>query len=233
MAAVLNATLNIVVVEDHDSLRESIVEALRDNGHHVIGIDCAEALTEIQYAMHIDLMVIDLNLPGEDGVSLTRRLRVSYPDMGVIMLTGRSKLAEKMEGYASGADIYLTKTTSVDELSSAIQALSRRLKRVNQAHASLQLDVVKLTLSGTLAKVELTANETSLLAAFLRAPGQRLENWQLIEVLGKTEESYSKASLEMQVARLRKKIMQVCSEEYPIKSIRQLGYQLGVTIHVI
>jgi DNA-binding response OmpR family regulator len=228
----MDTLLNIIVVEDHDALREVTVEALRSLGHHAVGVDCAEALTDLVHAGQIDLMVVDLNLPGEDGISLTRRIRQSQPDIGIIMVTARGQVAEKMEGYESGADIYLTKPTSVEELGAAIRALSRRIRRAPQSASALKLDLDKLSLSGELGEVGLTANEAALLAAFVRAPGHRLESWQLIELLGKTETGYSKASLEVKIVRLRKKLLQAGTAGQPIKAIRQLGYQLCAEIRM-
>lgn len=229
----MDTLLNIIVVEDHDALREVTVEALRNKGHHVIGVDCAEALGDMANTTQVDLMVIDLNLPGEGGISLTRRIRQSQPNIGIIMVTARNQTAEKMEGYESGADIYLTKPTSLDELSAAIRALSRRIKHISQTTSSLKLDLDKLTLSGRMNEISLTSHEATLLAAFVRAPGQRLESWQLIELLGKGETSYSKKNLEVQIVRLRKKLVQVGSGEQPIKAIRQLGYQLCVQVGIL
>jgi DNA-binding response OmpR family regulator len=223
--------LNIIVVEDHDDLREITVETLRAIGHQVVGVDCAEALVEIADTMHVDLMLLDLNLPGEDGISLARRIRQGQPGIGIIMLTARGKVLEKMQGYESGTDIYLTKPTTMDELGAAVQALARRLRPAAQTSAALKLDLHKLTLTGQQSQINLSAHEASLLAAFARAPGQRLENWQLITLLGKSD--ISKAGLEMQIARLRKKLVQVSVYEHPIKVIRQVGYQMSIEVQVI
>ncbi|OGB57387.1 MAG: transcriptional regulator [Burkholderiales bacterium RIFOXYD12_FULL_59_19] len=226
--------LNIIVVEDHDDLRDITVETLRAIGHQVVGVDCAEALVEIADSMHVDLMLIDLNLPGEDGISLAQRIRQGQPGIGIIMLTARGKVSEKLQGYASGADLYLTKPTTMDELGAAVQALSRRLRPAAQTSAALKLDLHKLTLSGQHSQntqINLSAHEGSLLAAFARAPGQRLEHWQLIALLGKVD--CSKAGLEMQIARLRKKLVQVSADEQPIKVIRQVGYQLSIEVQVV
>ncbi len=223
--------LNIIVVEDHDDLRDITVETLRTIGHQVVGVDCAEALVEIADTMHVDLMLLDLNLPGEDGISLARRIRQSQPGIGIIMLTARGKVSEKMQGYESGTDIYLTKPTTMDELSAAVQALARRLRPAAQTSAALKLDLHKLTLTGQHIQINLSAHEASLLAAFARAPGQRLENWQLLTLMGKSD--ISKAGLEMQIARLRKKLVQVSVDEHPIKVIRQVGYQMSIEVQVI
>jgi len=229
----MDSMLSIIVVEDHDALREVTVEALRGKGHHVTGVDSAEALAEMGNAMRVDVMVIDLNLPGEDGISLTRRLRESQPDVGIIMVTARSQIAEKMQGYESGADIYLTKPVSLEELCAAIHALCRRINRAGQPTSALRIDPDKLILSGERGEVGLSLNEARVLVAFARAADHQLEFWQLIELTRHTENDYSKANLEVQIVRLRKKLVQASSNEHPIKAIRNLGYQLCVGIQVV
>ncbi|WP_295455743.1 helix-turn-helix domain-containing protein [uncultured Thiodictyon sp.] len=124
----MDSGLNIIVVEDHDDLREATVEALRGLGHAARGLTCAEALDAELRAAPADLLVLDLNLPGEDGISLARRMRVAWPAMGIIMVTVREQVRSKIEGYDSGADLYLTKPTSIGELEAAIGALARRLR---------------------------------------------------------------------------------------------------------
>lgn len=229
----MDAILNIIVLEDHDALREVTVDALLAKGYHVTGLDCAEALAETGNAMYADIMVIDLNLPGEDGISLARRLRQSQPDIGIIMVTARSRLTDKTQGYESGADIYLVKPVSLEEICAAIQALSRRINRTAQFTSTLRIDPDKLTLSGELGEVSLSSNEAAMLVAFVRAAGRQLEYWQLIELTNHTENEYSKTNLEVQIVRLRKKLVQAGAGEHHIKAIRNLGYQLCVGIQVV
>ena len=88
--------LNITVVEDHDALRAVTIEALRQQGHHVQGIACAEALDDEAATSPSDLFIIDLNLPGEDGLSLSRRIRRGNPRAGIIMATGRVNLDDQI-----------------------------------------------------------------------------------------------------------------------------------------
>jgi len=225
--------LNIVVVEDHDALREVTVEALRSMGHNAVGVDCAEALADEIGAFPIDLMVIDLNLPGEDGISLTRRLRAAQPEIGIIMVTARNRINEKLSGYESGADIYLTKPTSLEELGAAVRALARRIKGYQQARPAFMLNLAALFLQGPRNGVSLSAHETAMLTVLARAPGHRLESWQLIELSGKGEADFSKHALEVQIVRLRKKLMQAGAVDQPIKAVRGLGYQLCIKITVV
>lgn len=221
----MDTELNIVVVEDNDDLREATVEALMAEGHKVLGLDCAEALPERASWQHIDLMVVDLNLPGEDGLALTRRVRALQPNIGVIMVTARDLLTDKQRGYASGADIYMAKPVSLEELSAAIQALSRRLKPHTAVPCNATLDMTRNILRGaSQAEVQLTPQETALLTAFCRVADGRIETWQLIEALGKGQAEDPKAALEILIARMRKKLQQAGCEQLGIKAIRNWGY---------
>lgn len=224
------AGLNIVVVEDHDMLRDVTVDALMAAGHQVRGVDCAEALEELPGIEATEVYVLDLNLPGEDGISLARRLRRVQPLVGIIMVTARSASPDKQNGYSNGADIYLTKPTSPDELEAAIQALARRLRPHAAQPQTLQLDPARLELRGPAGVIRLSAGECALLAGLARAPGQRLASWQLVELLGKDPDVYAKRSLEVQIVRLRRKLMDVGGDEPAITAIRGEGYQLLGTL---
>ncbi|MGZ5027330.1 MAG: response regulator transcription factor [Methylobacter sp.] len=226
----MDTALNIVVVEDHDALREVTVEALCGMGHNALGVDCAEAVDDEIGAFPIDLLVIDLNLPGEDGISLASRLRAAQPEIGIIMVTARNQINEKLSGYESGADLYLTKPTSVEELGAAVQALARRIKRHEQERAAFVLNFAALFLQGPLGGVSLSAHEAAMLSALARAPCRRLESWQLIELSGKAEEDFNKHALEVQIVRLRKKLMQAGATNQPIKAVRGQGYQLCIKV---
>ncbi len=225
--------LNIIVVEDHDALREVTVDVLRSQGHHVTGVDSAEALNEQWGVIPMDLLVLDLNLPGEDGISIARRIRKVQPDIGIIMVTARTHISEKIAGYEGGADVYLTKPTSLNELNAAIAAMARRLKKSPPAEISLRLDLHRLTVTGPHATVTISKTDATLLASLCRASGQRLESWQLIEVLNKNVEQYNKSSLEVSIVRLRKKLLAAGIDTPAIKSIRDYGYQLCLAIEIL
>ncbi len=217
--------LNIVVVEDNDSLRLVTVEVLRQHGCYVQGLACAEEIDDAAGGVAADIFILDLNLPGEDGISLASRLRKAQPEVGIIMVTARVQTKDKMTGYDCGADIYLCKPVAPEELLSAVNALARRIKPISPTDNGLVLDVNKLKLSGAQGEVSLTANEVTLLSAFIRAPEQRLESWQLIELLSKVQ-TFSKENLEVHITRLRNKLKQLSTDNQPIKAIRKFGYQL-------
>ena len=228
----MDSALNIIVVEDHDELREVTVAALCGMGHVARGVDCAEALDDELGAFRADILVLDLNLPGEDGISVARRMRAAGPDIGIIMVTAREAVRDKMTGYGSGADIYLTKPTSVEELGAAIQALSRRIRPDAPLAGQLTLNPVTLQLHGPRAVLDVSDQECALLSAFAKAAEHRLESWQMMELSGKGADEVSKSTLEVQIVRLRKKLEEAGAATPTIKAIRGRGYQLCVPLVV-
>lgn len=220
----MDTALNILVVEDNDEFRHTLLDILTSEGHHVTGVDCAEAVAE--QGGSFELVLIDLNLPGEDGLSLGRRLRQAQPDIGMIMVTARRLPSDRVRGYDSGADIYLPKPVDLDELRAAIAALARRLHS-RHAEQALWLDAQGLMLLGLGGqRIPLTAAENALLKAFSRAAEQRLESWQLIELLDNPAAQDPKAALELHIVRLRKKLGEAGAAHGVIKAIRGWGYQL-------
>lgn len=228
--------MNIVLVEDYDILRLMLKQALEEAGHRVTALSCAEELEDEAQGQPADLFLIDLNLPGEDGLSLTARVRAAYPLAGLIMVTARSTLNDKLEGYARGADLYLTKPLEVPELCAAVAALGRRRQRVDELltkQQALTLSQQQMCLSKIgHPTVHLSAAETSVLVAFSRAPGLRIAYWQIAETLGLDLNNYPKASLEVRIVRLRKKLVEAGADANCIEAVRGHGYQLCVPIRL-
>lgn len=231
--------MNILVVEDNDSLRKATVAMLLRSGYAASGLVCAEDVDDIRLEPPPDLFIIDLNLPGEDGLSLAQRLRVAQPLVGIIMVTARSLLGDKLAGYGHGADIYLPKPVDPAELLAAIESLGRRLtaqrKKLddNTTPPSLRLDQASRTLHGPSGSVALSVSEVAVLAGLCRAQANRLETWQIMGLVGEDPSSYTKASLEVRMVRLRKKLSQVGASERCLPSLRGFGYQLGVAIQLL
>lgn len=229
--------LNIVLVEDHDILRHMVKQALEEAGHQVVALSCAEELEDEAHGLPVDVFLIDLNLPGEDGLSLTERVRSAYPLAGLIVVTARSSLKDKLEGYARGADLYLSKPVEVPELCAAVAALGRRRQRVGQLleqHPGLTLSQQQMSLSKNgQSAVSLSAAESAILITLARAPGQRAAYWQIAETLGLDPQTYAKASLEVRIVRLRKKLVEAGAEAGCIEAVRGHGYQLCIQVQVV
>lgn len=227
--------LNIVLVEDHDVLRQLLQQALQDAGHQVVALSCAEELEDQAGGEPFDMFLVDLNLPGESGLSLAARVRAAYPLAWLIIITARSRLEDKLDSYASGADLYLAKPIEAAELCAAVAAFARRRQRAEQlpARPEWTMSLRQMTLRlGAQPPVRLSAAETSLLAAFVRAPGQRVAYWQLAEILGMDVQTYAKASLEVRIVRLRKKLVDAGALGSCIEAVRNHGYQLCISLQI-
>lgn len=224
--------LNIAVVEDNDDLRLAMVRALQREGHHVFGVDSAESLIEQPSAVSVDVLIVDVGLPGEDGISLTRRLREVQPEMGIVIVTARGRTHDKTAGYEAGADMFLTKPLPIVELTAAVAALSRRLRPRGRAAADLVLNSTSFRLQGVLGEVQLAPQEATLLVALARAAERRLETWQILELVQRGDEVPARNAITVAVFRLAQKIRQVTGQERPIRSIRNWGYELRLPVRV-
>ena len=225
--------LNIVVVEDNTDLRTLLSSALRKDGHHVTPLSCAEELEDQAGSDHADAFLIDINLPGEDGLSLAKRIRNAHPLVGIIMLSARSALDDKLNGYDCGADIYLTKPVSMPELSAALRSFARRRLATFKHITPKGLTLNKLELQGQQTVVKLTTQEAIVLTALARAPAGRLETWQMAELLDAEVDESFKASLAVRMVRLRKKLIDAGAEGAVIESLRNIGYQLTTHIEIL
>ena len=226
--------LSIVLVEDNDELRQLTSEALRAEGHRVIGLSCAEELEDQAGGEVVDVFLIDLNLPGEDGLSLASRIRKVHPLVGIIIISARSDLQDKVVGYDSGADWYLPKPVPFQELSAALKSFARR-RLAQKLETSLPLGSFRLQqrlLQGPSGQVRLTETEATLLTAFSRAVAGRLEHWQMAELLHIDTVDFKKSSLELRIVRLRKQLSLAGAPDNSIESLRTVGYQLHVPIQI-
>lgn len=221
-----SAMLNIAIIEDHRALREIFVDHLAGDGHQVFGGTCAEDLDEFYTENRADLLILDLNLPGEDGISISRRYRQAYPSLQIILLTVRAEVKDKIAGYESGADLYLPKPISAQELSAAVKSIARRVILAKSTIALPKLDVVKRVLSAGLVKVSLGASETAILKGLIEAPSNSLEYWQLLELIELELTEKNKSNLGVYIHRLNKKLSEVGIPDPAIKALWKRGYQL-------
>ncbi len=231
--------MNILVVKDYLPLQTSLIEVLRKLGHHAQGIESAEAFDEEAQDHNVDLAIIDVNLPGEDGFSLARRLHAVQPSLGIIILTAKTDATDKVTGYECGADIYLTKTVGFDELMAAVNALSRRLGKsastaagFNREPKAIEIHMASASIMGSTGQAELTPTEFKLLLALARANSKSLELWQIYDVLGKDEQTLQKSALEAQLYRLRKKLSDCGAGNQALRALRLKGYRLYCPIYI-
>ncbi len=233
------AQMSIALVEDDELLRAEVSDHLRNHGFLVHDVNSARALDDLITQQAVDIFVVDLNLPGEDGLSLSNRLRHTLPEAGIVIMTAKVTLNDRIAGYdVGGADVYLTKPVAPDELVMILRSLGRRVKPVRNDQA-LSRSLRQRTLQGpSLSSVlRLTMREKMLLVALAQAQDNTLDSAVLCDVCsGHTEEeTISKHALEEIVARLRKKIRNAQSEsaEPALKSVWGVGYQLCVQINLV
>lgn len=226
--------LEIIVVEDHDVLRDELVWFLTRPGWAVRGVDCGEALDVEMHKRPAQIVILDLNLPFEDGMSIAKRLRTSRPELGIVMLTARVMHSDRAKGYDVGADVYLTKPANVDELESVIRNLSRRLAPATTLALSLDMAHLKLIdLTGR--EVTLTLNEANFLYHLCTAKDRQLDTDVL---LGRLNNGYlgdgggdgDGQNLRVFISRLRQKITKYWGDIDLIKAVRGQGYKLHVPI---
>lgn len=234
----MDTSLRIGLVEDNEDLRSSLVDVLKINGFKVTSASSAEEIVENENFIFCEVMIIDLNLPGEDGLSLTVRLKKLYPRLRIIMMTARSALEERIIGYDNGADLYLVKPIMELELIAALKALARqiyvdRTRTQDNREIVLQLKSSNYELTGPNGQLLLTYNEAKLLTALASAPGSTLEYWQLLELLKLELNPIGKKTLAVRLTRLRTKLIDLGCSGDAIKAIRSDGYHLCVPLLVI
>ena len=219
--------ISVIIVEDNARLREELSDYLRDEGFVVSAVSDGEELNAALEHHMPSIVVLDLNLPSEDGISITKRLRSALPNIGVIMLTARVRSVDRNEGYAAGADVYLTKPTSPDEIAHVIQNLHRRLEP-KETSVGWVLDTEKnLIILDTINQLPLTSLET-LLIKELVLHGKFISHDDLVYYLGDPSESadFNKSRIEVLISRIRKKVSVFTDPQSFIKVIRGRGYQL-------
>lgn len=223
--------IRIAVVEDNADLLDDIAFNLRDEGFGVAMCADAVALDERLQDFPADIVVLDIGLPGENGLSIARSLRRKQPHLGIVMLTARTTMPDRIRGMEEGADVYLGKPVDMRELALVLRALARRIAVAKPPDSGLILLAgEQALLTDQAARIELTQSETLVLARLARAPNCQVSRKQLIEALGAQYLSYDERRLEAIVSRLRKKLEAAGLTADALKGIRGVGYVLTVSL---
>ncbi len=234
----MKTSLNIVMVEDNEVLRNLTVDYLSSRGHQVYGYcateDFDDAATEKNHN-EADIFLLDVNLPGENGMSLAHRIRQQKPDVGIIMMTARTSEIDKISGYETGADIYLPKPCSLEQLNAAIGALGRRVltddaNETIDAAVPIGFSLKTLQISGPFGTRELTGTEGRLMDAFFEAESGLLTYEALAKLLGRVYSFKDWQVFAVNVTRLRKKLLEVGAITRCIVSVRSVGYQCCIKL---
>lgn len=226
----MDSNLKIAIVEDNDDLRLLLVDALSRAGYFVRGADSAEQLDELFLEIAFDIVIVDVNLPGEDGLSMASRYRRFNSQLNIVMLTARTTTEDKVAGYASGADLYLTKPVSNAELLAAMSSIERRVD-LGRVMPEIVLNLKNMTLTAS-KSVELNKQEVLIIKALSEAASSNLPYFKILEICGDRIDEVSKATLEVRIARLRKKFIEAGVSKQPFRALRGSGYQLLVDVYI-
>lgn len=220
------------MVQDNDSLRQSIVSLFNQQGHQTSGLICAEDVDDTPLGTIPDVYVIDTQLPGESGYSLSLRLRQAQPQAGIVLLAPRNHLQDRLKCFHSGADHALAQPVELDELLACINSLSRWLKPA-QRNSAVVLCGTQLSLKGPQSEVQVTQGEFMLLASLCRAAGNKLERWQAMQLIDPNDKGLVGANLEMRISALRKKLLACGAPADAIRTLRGYGYALSYPLTIL
>jgi len=216
--------VRILIVEDDDIVADAIARGLSAD-YSVLRVGSAEAARAALEAEEFALAVVDVGLPGADGLTLVRRLRSAGISMPTLMLTARCTLADKVKALDTGADDFLSKPFEPAELAARCRALMRRAGGALEGILKLNRLTVELTgrrLSIDDVEVQLTAREWLVLECLVRKIGQIVSKERVQQALAGPEQDITANAVEVHISRLRAKL----GDAAVIRSLRGLGYRL-------
>lgn len=241
---------SVLVVDDDADIRDLVCEYLSEEGYAVGEAADGGTMRNLIADRVPDLVLLDLKLPGEDGLTLTRELRRNYPAMGIVMISGKEDVVDRVAGLEVGADDYLVKPFHLRELLARVRSVLRRrdkdpngetepsgvgavadaFPRTVYRFGNWILDGDRRTLvSRDDEAVALTSREFDLLLAFVTHANRALSRDQLLDYAGGGADPYDR-SIDVQVGRLRRKIEQDPKRPALIKTVRNIGYMFTADV---
>jgi DNA-binding response OmpR family regulator len=221
--------MRILVIEDEAQLARHITRALERHGHAASGLNDGAVGLKAAIEDPPDLIVLDINLPSLDGLSVLAQLRKANCPVRVIILTARGDLEDRVKGLKAGADDYLAKPFSMDELVARVEALGRRGAIATAADllkvAELHMDVQHRRVTRMGQVVALSPREFDLLQVLMQEPGRVFSRTELCERVWQRDHEYDTRTVEIFITRLRKKV-DASFETSLIHTIRAVGYTI-------
>jgi DNA-binding response OmpR family regulator len=209
-------------------MRVFLISGLSRLGIRVDGVCDGVELASYLGANPVDVVILDIGLPGEDGYSIATRMRREHPGLGIIMLTARDQTDDKVQGLDCGADLYFAKPVDLKELAAALRSLHRRLalNRTLPVSRGWLLDPLRsLLVTPAEIEVPLTDNELRFLTPLLEQPGVAVDRETLSKALDQIPDMYAFRRMETLLSRLRAKVIHVSpGEPLPVRARHGMGY---------
>ncbi len=221
--------MKLLLVDDDRTLAKGIVRSFRGIGYEVaVCYDGSSAVDTVEEE-NPDLVLLDIMLPGKDGLTILKEIRQRFPGLPVIMLTARSEDIDIVVGLEMGADDYVSKPFSIRELEARIKAVSRRssmtgLPRNQIRRGDILLDLTEKRVWKNKMEISLTAKEFDLLTTFFRQPGMVFTRDKLLEIVWGYDFLGGSRAVDIQISRLREKIEDDPSKPKIILTKRGVGY---------
>lgn len=223
--------MHILIIEDETNLCNSIAEGLRMDGYEVDSCQDGLDALELCEAEHYDLILLDLNLPGMDGMEVLRRLRKEDEETRVLILSARGQIRDKVRGLDAGANDYLTKPFHFEELEARVRSLTRRKfiqKDVCLQCGEISFDTKARTAIAKGQSLSLTRKEAGLLEYLLLHQGQVISQEEMLEHLWDNSVNSFSNSIRVHISSLRKKLRTALGYD-PIQNKIGQGYMIGGT----
>ena len=220
--------MNVLVVEDEKRIAGLIRKALEERGFTVTVCHRGDEAYSLARTRPFDLIVLDIMLPGRDGLSILRNLREHKNTVPVILLTARTETNERIEGLNLGADDYVTKPFFIEELLARIQAVIRRSSGTALsvlAAGDLTVNLISREVHRGDRNIELTPREFSLLEILMRSPGRVLTRTQILEHVWGYDFDPQTNIVDVGIRRLRRKIAGEEEDDQFIETVRGVGYR--------
>jgi DNA-binding response OmpR family regulator len=221
----------LILLEDEPVLREELAEYLEEANHAVTTADTVGAFREVFVPGLHAIAIVDLGLPDGDGLDLIAELRAAGHRLGIIVLTARGATPDKIAGLAGGADHYLPKSVTLDELAATVGALARRLGIQEQPHWVLSASPRQLVPPG-FAPIALSGQDYTVLHA-LAVGGESVTREAIVRALGEDWFHYDQRRLDTQMRRLRRKVEEACGLSLPLTTLRGVGFRFHAPIDLI